>query len=126
MQEDHDRSGPHFSPVAVLFAVKAIHTLFWAFFASCILAIPVLAWRGQFDSVLALAVIVLIEVVILLVNGWHCPFTAVAAHYTDDRSDNFDIFLPRYIARYNKLIFGWLFAAGLLLALLLWLVGSRP
>ena len=35
-------------PVAGLRAVKAVHTLAWACFAFCILAIPVFAWRGQF------------------------------------------------------------------------------
>ena len=27
--------------------IKAVHTLVWAVFASCIFAIPVFAWRGQ-------------------------------------------------------------------------------
>jgi hypothetical protein len=38
---------------------------------------------------------------------------AIAARYTSDRSANFDIYLPRWIARYNKEIFGSLFAVGL-------------
>ena len=29
----------------------------------------------------------------------------VAARYTDDRSPNFDIFLPRALARWNKEVF---------------------
>jgi len=32
--------------------------------------------------------------------------TAVAARYTADRRDNFDLYLPQWLARYNKLIFG--------------------
>jgi hypothetical protein len=49
-----------------------------------------------------------------------CPLTGVAARYTDDRRDNFDIYLPLWLARYNKLIFGSLFAAGLLFTLACW------
>jgi hypothetical protein len=108
------------SRAATLRAVKAVHTLAWAFFAGCILAIPVFAWRGQFGSVGVLAILVIIDVATLIANGWRCPLTGVAARYTDDRDDNFDIYLQLWLARYNKLIFGWLFAASLLFALLLW------
>ena len=106
---------------ASLRIVKALHTLAWAFFAGCILAIPVLAWRGLFDSVGVLAVFVFIEIAVLVANEWRCPLTNVAARYTDDRSDNFDIFLPLWLARHNKLIFGWLFAIVFVFALALWL-----
>jgi len=102
-------------------AIKIVHTVVWAFFAGCILAIPAFAWSHQFSGVGILAIVVLIEIAILVANGWRCPLTGVAARYTDDRADNFDIYLPLWLARYNKLIFGWLFAAALLFALLLWL-----
>jgi hypothetical protein len=61
-----------------------------------------------------------IEIGILAMNDMHCPLTRVAARDTDDRGDNFDIYLPMWIARYNKLVFGWLFVAGLLFALFHW------
>ena len=44
----------------------------------------------------------------------------VVARITDDRRDNFDIYLPLWIARYNKPIFGWLFVVGLLFTLARW------
>jgi len=106
---------------AALHVVKVIHTLAWAFFASCILAIPALAWRGQFISVAVLTILVFIEITVLIANEWRCPLTNVAARYTDDRTDNFDIYLPLWLARNNKLIFGWLFAVVFVFALALWL-----
>jgi hypothetical protein len=109
------------NPVAVLRLVKAGHTLVWAFFVTCILAIPLFAWRGRFGGVLAFAALVFVEIAILIANGWRCPLTGVAERYTDDRSDNFDIYLPCWLARHNKVIFGWLFVAGLLFSLALWL-----
>ena len=109
------------SPTTALRAVKVVHTVVWAFFAGCILAIPAVAWRGSPRQALLLIVIVLGEVLVLLANRWRCPLTAVAARYTTDRRDNFDIYLPVWLARYNKLIFGWLFVLGLLLALGRWL-----
>ncbi len=41
----------------------------------------------------------------------------VTPEIAPDRRDNFDIYLPLWLARYNKLIFGWLFVAGLLFTL---------
>jgi hypothetical protein len=108
------------SRVTALQAIKAFHTLVWVFFVCCILAIPLLALKGQFVRAFIAAGIVLIEAGILIFNEWHCPLTALAARYTDDRRDNFDIYLPLWLARYNKLIFGWLFGAVLVSTLLLW------
>ena len=112
---------------ASLYIIKALHTLAWAFFTGCILAVPVLAWRGLFDSAGILIALVFVEIAALVANGWRCPLTNVAERYTDDRSDNFDIYLPLWLARHNKLIFGWLFALVLAFALALWLnaISSR-
>jgi len=49
-----------------------------------------------------------------------CPLTGIAERYTDDRHDNFDIYLPRWLAKYNKRIFGSLFVAGVLLTVARW------
>ncbi len=108
------------SPQASLRAVKVLHTIAWAFFAGCILAIPVYAWRGELGTAVVLIAVVFVEVFIILANHWRCPLTEVAARYTDDRKDNFDIYLPLWLARYNKQIFGTLFVASLLYTLAKW------
>ena len=54
-------------------------------------------------------------------NHMRCPLTAVAAQYTADRADNFDIYLPVWLARYNKHIVGGLFVGGLLFSAWQWL-----
>lgn len=69
----------------------------------------------------ALSGIVFGEVVVLALNEWRCPLTPIAARYTDDRAHNFDIFLPEWLARYNKEIFGTLYVGGLLLVLFRWI-----
>ena len=66
------------------------------------------------------SVFVSFEVFILAVNRWRCPLTAVAARYTADRRPNFDIYLPEWLARHNKGIFGTLFVLGLLFTLARW------
>jgi hypothetical protein len=102
-------------------AIKLAHTAIWAFFASCILGIPLAARADRFDVALVLAVIVLVEVGVLLANGMVCPLTPLAARHTVDRAPNFDIYLPRWLAANNKAIFGALFAAGVVYALLRWI-----
>jgi len=104
--------------------IRLLHTAVWAVFASCILAIPVLAWQGRFGAAATLAVLVLGEVVVLWLNQWSCPLTAVAARYTDDRRSNFDIYLPEWLAHYNKQIFGPLYVVGVVyLAVMYWGAG---
>jgi len=105
----------------VLVGIKLLHTAIWVFFAGCILAIPVAGARLQFGWAAALTGLVLIECAVLAVNRGRCPLTDLAARYTDERADNFDIYLPLWLARRNKSIFGTLFVVGALFALLRWL-----
>jgi hypothetical protein len=105
--------------VGRLEAIKVLHTLVWAFFASCIFAIPVFAWRGQGRVAAVLIGVVFLEVAVLVFNRWRCPLTNVAARYTDDRRDNFDIYLPEWVARHNKTIFGAIYVAGIIMTLVL-------
>jgi|SRR5687767_1530152 hypothetical protein len=108
------------SAPAALRAVKIVHTVAWALFAGCIVALPIAAWQRNFLAAGILIAVVLVEVMVLLANRFRCPLTAVAARYTDDRRDNFDIYLPLWIARYNKQIFGTLFVAGIVFTLIVW------
>lgn len=108
------------TPSTALQVVKIVHTLAWVFFAGCIVAIPFATYAGNFFASFVLIAIVLVEVLVLVVNRWRCPLTDVAARYTTDRRDNFDIFLPLLLARHNKLIFGSLFVAALVYTLIAW------
>ena len=108
-------------PVLALRAIKALHTIVWVFFAGAILAIPFATWRHEFTWVAGLIAVIFIEVAILAFNGMRCPLTAVAARYTEDRTANFDIYLPLWLAANNKQVFGTLFVAGLLFALFSWI-----
>ena len=96
--------------------IRVAHTVVWAFLVGVILAIPVMAWQDRFAVVAVLTGIMLVEVAVLLANGWRCPLTDLAARYTDDRRANFDIYLPLWLAANNKRIFGTLFVGGLVLS----------
>jgi hypothetical protein len=93
-------------------SIKILHTVVWAVFAGAILAIPVAGLLGRFRWVWTLTILVMVEVMVLAINRMRCPLTDVAQRYTENRSDNFDIYLPAWLARHNKLIFGSLFIAG--------------
>ena len=69
--------------------------------------------------------LVLVECAILTANKGRCPLTDLAARHTCERADNFDIYLPLWLARYNLAIFGTLFIAAELFVLERWLTSGR-
>lgn len=107
-------------PSMTLVMIKAIHTFVWAIFAACIVAIPIMSWLGRHGVVAWLAAIVAAECIVLYFNKMRCPLTTVAARYTQDRRANFDIYLPQWLAKHNKLIFGALYFAGLVFSIVRW------
>lgn len=112
---------PPVTSLHALVAIKLAHTFVWAVFAGCIVAIPLASWLDAHRAAFWLAGVVAIEVVILAWNRWSCPLTAVAARYTADRRANFDIYLPRWLARHNKTVFGGLYLGGVVFAVVRWI-----
>jgi hypothetical protein len=111
------------SEARTLRAIKLAHTIIWAFLAFSIVAIPVASWSGSFRVALVLIAVVLVEVLVIILNKGRCPLTNIAANYTDNRRDNFDIYLPEWLARHNKVIFGILYILGVVVTFTLWVGG---
>jgi hypothetical protein len=88
-------------------------------------AIPFAGAQRQFRWAALLTGLVLVECAVLAVNRGLCPLTDLAGRYTDERTDNFDIYLPLWLARRNKTIFGTLFVVGELFVLGQWLISAR-
>ena len=107
--------------MSTLTAIKLGHTVVWAFFVACILAIPVFTALSHLGLAALFTAIVACEVGVLVVNRMQCPLTEVAARHTDDRRANFDIYLPEWLARNNKSIFGSLYALAVMFLLVRWL-----
>lgn len=105
----------------MLTIIKLVHTGIWAFLAGSILALPAAAVFRRFRWAAIITVIVLLECAVLVVNGGRCPLTDVAARYTVDRTPNFDIYLPSWLAEHNKAIFGILFVVGEFVLVARWL-----
>ena len=108
--------------IGVLTFIRTLHTVVWTVFVACILGIFVCAHREQFGLALALIAIVFGEVLVLVLNRMQCPLTGVAKRHTKSRVDNFDIYLPRWLAKHNKAIFGTLYVFGLVYTLVKWLL----
>ncbi len=109
------------SPELSLVLMKTVHTAIWAVLAIAILSIPVLALHGQFRRAGWLTALILAECAVLALNHRRCPLTDIAARFTSERSANFDIYLPPWLAEHNKAIFGALFVVGELVWLWRWL-----
>lgn len=99
-----------------LLLVKLVHTLIWIFFASLIFYILYCGISGHLNNYTWIAIgFILLEGLTLLVFNMFCPLTFVARKYSDSTRDNFDIFLPEWLARHNKLIFTTIFVIALIL-----------
>ena len=105
----------------MLTAIKLFHTAVWAILAGSILVLPLAGVLRRFRWAAILTGLVLLECGVLAVNGGRCPLSDLAQRFTDSHADNFDIYLPNWLAQYNKVIFGVLFVAGELVVLGCWL-----
>jgi len=105
----------------MLTAIKLLHTVNWAILAGSIVVLPFAGALRRFRWASILTGIVPLECGVLAVNRGRCPLSDVAQRFTAERADNFDIYLPNWVARHNKVIFGVLFIAGELVVLTYWL-----
>lgn len=98
--------------------IKVLHTVIWAFFVLIILYILYSAIIDRIDTLTWIAIaLIVVEGIILLVNGWQCPLTSVGEKYTEQTDVGFDIFLPRWLAKNNKTIFTTLYSIGVILVI---------
>lgn len=101
-----------------LITLKLIHTLLWLFI---ICFIGYIWYAGIFDKNTKLLwvsiVIVISEGVILLTNGWKCPLTKIAFKYAKNNETGFDIYLPKWFAKYNISFFTIIAILGIMLVI---------
>ncbi len=105
------------SPRDKLLLIKIVHTVIWVLFVGIIFYI---LYSGITDRVTVYTWIgigiILGEGLVLLIFRMYCPLTVLARKYSDSQRHNFDIFLPEWLAKYNKLIFTTLFLIGVVIA----------
>ena len=102
-----------------LFAIKLVHTVIWLFFVLVIFYIVYSGITGQIHTFTFIAIgLVILEGIVLLLFKMFCPLTLVARKYSTSTKDNFDIFLPNWLARHNKTIFTTIYLIGVLIVLI--------
>lgn len=107
-----------------LLTIKLIHTLVWAFFVAVIFYVVYSGVSNTINTYTWIGIALIIgEGLVLLLFRMSCPLTVVARNYSNSQKDNFDIFLPEWLAKYNKLIFTSIFILGLILVLYRTLIG---
>ena len=105
-------------PAQKLLILKVVHTLVWAFFVCVIGYVVYSGITNQITSYTWVGIgLVIGEGLVLWIFRMFCPLTVLARRYSDSQKDNFDIFLPNWLARHNKIIFTSIFVAGLSLVL---------
>ena len=86
--------------------IKLIHTLVWVFFNIVIFYLFYAVVIGKIDKWVWICLgLIAFETMVLLMFKMMCPLTLLARKYSDSAKDNFDIYLPNWLARYNKLIY---------------------
>ncbi len=94
------------TPTTALTLIKTIHTLIWIFFNVVIFYLGYAVITDQIDKWVWICLgLILLEGLVLLVFRRMCPVTLIARRYSDSTRDNFDIYLPNWLARYNKEIY---------------------
>ncbi len=89
-----------------LILIKTIHTLVWIFFNVVIFYMLYAVLADKIDKWLWIGFgLVILEGLTLLLFKFFCPLTIMARRYSDSTMDNFDIYLPNWLARYTKLIY---------------------
>lgn len=93
-----------------LIAIKILHTAIWLFFNVVIFYLLYAVITNKIDKWVWIGIgLILLEGLVLLIFKNKCPLTVVARKYSDSRQDNFDIYLPNGLAKYNKLIYTSIF-----------------
>jgi len=101
-----------------LIAIKLVHTLVWVFFVSAIFYITYSGISNNINLYTWIAIALIIgEGIVLTLFKMYCPLTIIARKYSDSDKDNFDIYLPNWLARHNKLIFTTIYIISVIIVL---------
>ena len=99
-----------------LTAIKILHTMIWVFYNVVIFYLLYAVLTNKINKWVWISIgLVLLEAIVLLVFKMKCPLTVVARKYSDSTDDNFDIYLPNWLARYNKIIYTSIFIISIVI-----------
>lgn len=86
--------------------IKILHTIVWLLFNVIIFYMLYAVILNKIDILVWIGFgIIIIEGIVLKIFNNKCPLTNIAGKYTDSTKENFDIYLPNWLAKYNKQIY---------------------
>ena len=101
-----------------LILLKSLHTLIWIFFNVVIFYFVYAVIINRIDRWVWICLgLVVLEGLVLLIFKSLCPITVVAKKYSDSDKSNFDIYLPNWLAKYNKRIYTTIVIVGVIILL---------
>jgi hypothetical protein len=99
-----------------LVLIKTIHTLVWIFFNVVIFYLLYAVIVDRIDKRVWICLsLIAVEGLILIVFKNICPITIVARSYSQSERANFDIYLPNWLAKYNKQIYTTIVLVGIVI-----------
>jgi len=102
-----------------LLYIKLIHTIIWGLYVVVIIYILYAGIWNKIDVYTFIAIgLVVIEGLVLLTFRWRCPLTVLGLKYTENADVGFDIFIPKWLAKNNKTIFGALYGIGVIVVII--------
>jgi hypothetical protein len=101
--------------ISNLIVIKIIHTMIWLFFNVVLFYMAYAVIVNKIDKYIWIGIALIVgEGAVLLIFKKMCPLTIIARKYSASDKDNFDIYLPNWLAKYNKLIYTTFFVIILL------------
>jgi hypothetical protein len=86
--------------------IKILHTLIWLFFNVVIFYLLYAVIINKIDQWVWICLgLIALEGITLVIFKKMCPVTLLARKYSNSQKDNFDIYLPNWLARYNKEVY---------------------
>lgn len=102
-----------------LVVIKIVHTIVWVFFNVVIFYMLYAVIINKLDAWLWIGYgLFILEGITLLFFKYFCPLTVLARRYSNSTKANFDIYLPNWLASYNKLIYTSLLMIIMIITLL--------
>ena len=89
-----------------LILIKIIHSLVWIFFNVVIFYLLFAVIAGPVNEWVWIGLgLFFLEGMVLFFFKMKCPLTLIARRYSNSARENFDIYLPNWLAKYNNIIY---------------------
>ena len=89
-----------------LVSIKLLHTFIWVFFNAVIFYLLYAVITNRIDQWVWIGLGCFVaEGLVLLIFKNFCPLTLWARQYSTSTRHNFDIYIPNWLAKYNKPIY---------------------